>query len=876
MNFLKNTEKKNEKHNGGLDSITERKDTHSQGKRVELHLHTKMSAMDGLIAPKTAVRKAAGWGQKAIAITDHGVVHAFPAAYEEAKRQKESGNDIKVIFGIEGYMFDDSKCINNDGSMDYKAGVLYHVILLAKNQLGLENIYKLVSLSHLNYFYRKPRLPKSLIESHREGIIVGSTCKAGEVFRAVLRKDPLEVQEKIASFYDYLEIQPISNNRFLIEHGEVGDDEGLRNLNRQIVELGDKLGKPVVATSDAHYENPESKICRDIILSGQGYENIDTDYGMYMRTTDEMLEEFSFLGEEKARQTVIDNTNMIADMIEEVHPLPQERIIPVINGAEETLRRSCMEGAQKNYGNPLPHEISERLEKELDYLRKYGNSYIFVSAQNLIKKILEDGYPISTRGAVGSSLAAFMAGVTDINPLEPHYLCPNCKHIEWGNKELYDCGRDMPQKKCPECGNLMNQDGYTIPFATFFGIDGERDPDIDIKIEGEYLPYALKHLNDIFGKENIYKSGTVETITDRRAASLVTKYEKNKGIKFGSDERKELIRGIAGVKINTGQIPGKYLIVPEGHEISEFTPVQHPYNYTDYDEVSTHFDYNHLSQNIFALNILCNDALSMLKILKEMTGIGSDDVSFTDKKVIDLFSSSRELGIEPGYSAIDHGYAGIPGFSELNMRRVLREVKPKSFADLVRVYGLAHGTDAWQGNAQYYMKKGVAAISDVISTRDDIMNYLVRKGVDERTAFGIMDCVRRNRPLRLEQINVMCEQGVPSWYIESCIRIMYLFPRAHAVSFTMTAYRAAWYKLYYPKEFYAAYFKIQGGDVDMETIKGGPKAVIKRIEEIEHKKHPGSKELYEKSALEVAYEMMARGYGFQSIETMSVGIIECQ
>ena len=507
-----------------LERTQERQDTCEIGKRVELHLHTKMSAMDGLNEPDAVVKQAAAWGQPAVAITDHGVVQSFPDAAKEAKKQKEKGHDIKIIYGLEGYVFDDADCIREDGSIDYKKKPTNHIILLAKNQAGLKNIYKLVSYSHLDYFYRKPRLPKSVIQAHRDGIIIGSACEAGEVFRSVLNGLPQEETERIADFYDYLEIQPIINNQFLIDQGRIADKEGLRDLNRKIVELADRLGKPVVATTDAHYDKPESAIYRNILMAGQGYKDAENGQGLYMRTTDEMLEEFSYLGEERARQVVIDNTNKIADMVEEIFPVPKGKFPPKIPGAEETLRRTCMERAHSIYGDPLPDRIAERLEKELSSIINHGYAVMYVSAQMLVQKSLEDGYLVGSRGSVGSSLAATMAGITEVNPLEPHYICPNCKHLEWGDMNLYDCGIDMPPKNCPECGTPMNQDGFTIPFATFLGFDGDKEPDIDLNFAGEYQPYAHRYVDEIFGAKNVFKAGTIGTVATKTAYGFVKKY----------------------------------------------------------------------------------------------------------------------------------------------------------------------------------------------------------------------------------------------------------------------------------------------------------------------------------------------------------------
>ena len=773
------------------EKLPGRQDTWSGKKRVELHAHTKMSAMDGLNEPADIVNQAAEWGQPAVAITDHGVVQAFPDAAKAAKKLKAKGKEIKVIYGMEGYVFDDEGLIEEDGTIDYKARPTNHIILLAATQEGMKNIYKLVSYSHLDYFYKRPRLPKSVIRKHREGIIIGSACEAGELYQAFYHQKSHEEIVKIAEFYDYFEIQPLINNRFLTEDRTEGGRypdrrqltvEELKDINRAIVNLGDEMGKPVVATTDAHYDRDTSAIYRNIIMAGQGYKDAENGQGLYLRTTDEMMEEFSYLGEETARRVVIENTNKIADMIGELLPVPKGKFPPKIQGAEETLRNTCMERAHGIYGDPLPERIGERLEKELNSIISNGYAVMYVSAQMLVHKSLEDGYLVGSRGSVGSSFAATMAGITEVNPLEPHYICPKCKHLEWGDMENYDCGIDMPPKVCPECGTPMNRDGFTIPFATFLGFDGDKEPDIDLNFAGEYQPVAHKYVGTIFGEKNVFKAGTVGTIADKTAYGYVRKFYEEQGIPINKYEADRLTQHCTGVKRTTGQHPGGIVIVPEDHEIYEFCPVQHPANDVKSDIITTHFDYHKIDENLLKLDILGHNVPSMIRQLQDMTGIDPLTVPLTDRKVLSIFNGIEALDIKDPDYKFTHGSYAIPEFGTSFVRQMLDDTKPDKFADLVRISGFSHGTDVWLNNAQDYIKQGVATMREVISTRDDIMNYLMLKGIENKTSFQIMEDVRKNRPLKEDQLAVMKEHGVPDWYIDSCIKIQYMFPRAHAVA----------------------------------------------------------------------------------------------
>lgn len=823
-----------------------------------------MSAMDGLNEVENLVETAAFWGQPAVAITDHGVVQSFPDGANTAKKlKKKKGIDIKVIYGLEGYVFDDKDCHNEDGTIDYKKKPTNHIIILAKTQEGLKNMYKLVSYSHLDYFYKKPRLPQSIIEQYREGLIIGSACEAGQVYRAVLDGKSEEEIEEIAGFYDYLEIQPLINNQFLIDQGQIQNKEGLRQINRKIVAIGDKLGKLVVATTDAHYDEPESAIYRNILLAGQGYKDAENGQGLFMRTTDEMLEEFQYLGEEVAYKLVVENTNIIADSIDSILPVPTEKFPPRIKDADITLRTTCMEKAYNMYGNPLPEEIDERLEKELNSIINNGYAVMYVAAQMLVNKSLEDGYLVGSRGSVGSSLAATMAGITEVNPLEPHYICPNCKKLIWGDMNLYDCGIDMPEMDCPVCGAKMNQDGYTIPFATFLGFDGDKEPDIDLNFAGEYQATAHKYVGEIFGDKNVYKAGTVGTVASKTAYGYVMKFFDERQRPINKFEADRLSQCCTGVKKTTGQHPGGIIIVPDDHEIYEFCPVQHPANDTKSDIITTHFDYHKIDANLLKLDILGHNVPSMIRQLQDMTGVDPLQVSLTDRKVLSIFNGIEALEIKDPDYKFTHGSYAIPEFGTSFVRQMLDDTKPDKFADLVRISGFSHGTDVWLNNAQDYIRNGTATMREVISTRDDIMNYLILKGIEKITSFKIMEDVRKNRPLSDEQLEIMKSHGVPDWYIDSCIKIQYMFPRAHAVAYVMMSFRMAWYKVYYPVEFYATYFTSTVANFDAETILKGPRAILDKIDMTSAKgNNATAKEKDEILALEVAYEMYARGYEF--------------
>lgn len=829
----------------------------AESKRVELHAHTKMSAMDGLNDAEALVKQAIAWGQPAVAITDHGVVQSFPTAHHAA------GDKIKIIYGMEGYVLDDSDCIDENGNIDYKKKGTNHIILIVKNLTGLKNLYKMVSLSHLKYFYRRPRLPKSVIEEHREGLIIGSACEAGEVFRAVTSGQDEETVEKIAAFYDYLEIQPVANNMFMIGKGMARDEEQLKDFNRAIVSLGKRMGKPVVATTDAHYASPEEAIYRNILMAGQGYADDGGGQGLYLRTTDEMLEEFDYLDEDTARKVVIENTNMIADMCEDIAPVPDGKFPPKIQDSEKILKETCEKNAAEKYGTPLPDPIRERLDKELDSIIGNGYAVMYVAAKMLVEKSMSDGYLVGSRGSVGSSFAATMAGITEVNPLAPHYICPKCKHLEWGDEQEYDCGVDMPEKVCPECGTKMDQDGFAIPFETFLGFYGDKEPDIDLNFAGEYQGKAHRYVDEIFGGENVFKAGTIGTIASKTAFGYVMKYYDEKGLPVNKYEVDRLTTKCTGVKRTTGQHPGGIIIVPRGHEIFEFCPVQHPANDTKTDIITTHFDYHSIDQNLLKLDILGHDVPSMIKHLQDMTGLDPLKVPLKDPKVTGIFNGIEGLDIKDPDYKYTHGSYGIPEFGTKFVRQMLDDTHPDRFADLVRISGFSHGTDVWLNNAQEFIRSGQATMKEAISTRDDIMNYLILKGLPKGEAFQIMEKVRKGKGVTEERVALMKENDVPDWYIESCRRIKYMFPRAHAVAYVMMSYRIAYYKVYYPAEFYAVYLTTKIADFNWDVIQKGAKACLDRIDVIDMKgKEATAKEKDEVTVLEICYEMFSRGYDF--------------
>ncbi len=1034
-----------------------RREDNAEEKRVELHLHTNMSAMDAITKPDEVIKTAAAWGHKAVAITDHGNLQSFPVAMLTAGKL---GGKVKVIYGVEAYFVDDTQraaykgdgvtfddefvvfdiettglsAVNckiteigavivkngeildkfstfvnpevpipenivkltgitdemvadapkidealpkfldfcggrmlvahnaqfdtgfirvaaerlglpfenpfldtvavshyvNPDSKNHKLDTLaklynlgefnhhratddaemlamifdrmvsklreegigdisrmnyvmsekadplnlrtYHQIILVKNLTGLKNLYQLVSDSYLKYFRRNPRIPKTRLSELREGLIIGSACEAGELFRAVLDNKPESELLEIASFYDYLEIQPIANNTFLIEQGKAADEEALRDLNRRIVELGRKAGKPVVATCDAHYLDPEDEVYRRILLSGMKFKDADKETKLYYRTTEEMLAEFDYLGEDVAREVVITNPNMIADMVEVIKPIPDGNYPPHIDGAEEELTEKCYALAKEMYGDPLPVEVSSRLDRELESIIKNGFAIMYIIARKLVENSESKGYQVGSRGSVGSSFAATMGGITKVNPLPPHYRCLKCKYSDFTTfkEEQPDVksGFDLSPKTCPVCGEELYRDGHDIPFETFLGFYGDKVPDIDLNFSGDVQGDAHKFTEVLFGTGKAFRAGTIGTLAAKTAFGFVARYLEDKGISVNRAEVERLIAGCVGVKRTTGQHPGGIIVVPADHDVYEFCPVQHPADDPNSSIITTHFEFKYLHDTILKLDILGHDIPTKYKRLEEYSGTNILDVPMTDPKVYQLFTSNDPIGVTPQQINSETGTLGLPEMGTKFIRGVLMAAQPKTFADLLQISGLTHGTGVWLGNADELIKNGVCTISDVIGCRDDIMLYLIQKhDLDKSHAFKIMEDVRKGKGLKPEYEAEMIEHGVPDWYIDSCKKIKYMFPKAHAAAYVMDALRLAWYKIYYPIVFYAAYFTAAPSGFDAEIVMGGKDKVAAVIKEFTR---PGAelsqKEADTLDALNLVNECYQRGFSFLPVD----------
>ena len=1035
----------------------------AEDKRVELHLHTTLSAMDATIKPEEAVDTAARFGHKAVAITDHGNLQAFPLAMLEQEKLKKNGTDIKVIYGMEAYFVDDtaraifgesdnsfrdefvffdiettglsvlnceiteigavrckdgevleefnmlvnpgihipediteltgisdetvkdappisevlpkffdfigdsvlvahnasfdtgfiakaaeklglpfrnpfldtvamSRHINPDlqkhkldvlakyfklgdfnhhrasddakmlaaifykmtdklvdegiydldgltTAMSEKADPLklrtYHQIILVKNKTGLKNLYRLVSDSYLTYYRRFPRIPKTRLQENREGLIIGSACEAGELFRAILDNKPEAEIENIAKFYDYLEIQPISNNSFMLKNGMVNDEEGLRDLNRRIVALGHKLGIPVCATCDAHYLDDDDFVYRSIILAGMKFSDYDHDSHLYFRTTDEMLDEFAYLGEETAREVVIDNPNMIAEMIDTVRPIPNGNFPPHIEGSEEELTTKCHQLAKEWYGDPLPEVVSARLEKELGSIIKNGFAIMYIIARKLVENSEEKGYQVGSRGSVGSSFAATMAGITKVNPLPPHYRCPKCKWTQFFTNGEVGSGFDLPDKTCPECGERLIRDGHDIPFETFLGFYGDKTPDIDLNFSGDVQGDAHKFTEVLFGTGKAFKAGTLGTLADKTAYGYVMKYLDERHVSVNRAEADRMVWGIAGIKRTTGQHPGGIIVVPAEYDICDFSPIQHPADDPNSDIVTTHFAFTYLHDTILKLDILGHDIPTKYKRLEEFTNTNILEVPLSDPKVYRLFTSTEPLGVKPeDLYECQNGTLGLPEMGTRLVRGVLMDAQPKNFADLLQISGLTHGTGCWAGNADELIKSGTCTISEVIGCRDDIMMTLIHKyGLEKGLAFKIMEFVRKNKKglvIPQEMQDAMHANNVPQWYIDSLQKIRYMFPKAHAAAYVIDALRIGYYKIYYPCEFYGAYFTAAPDGFEAQMVMGGKDAVRHEIERLEKMKKDGV-ELTQKdngnlNVLQIVLEYYARGMKFLPVD----------
>ena len=758
-------------------------------------------------------------------------------------------------------------------SEEYKKLRPYHAIILARNYVGLKNLYKLVSLSHLHYFYKKPRILKSLYKKYSEGLILGSACEAGELYQAIELGRSDEEIEEIAQSYDYLEIQPIGNNEFLIRNGVVADKEALRDINRKIVELGEKLNKLVVATCDVHFMDPQDEVYRRILEAGQGYKDADNQAPLYLRTTNEMLEEFKYLGTEKAYEVVITNTNKIADMCEQISPISLEKCPPHIPGCEQTIKDIAYGKAHELYGETLPDIVQNRLDKELDSIIKNGFSVMYIIAQKLVWKSNEDGYIVGSRGSVGSSFVANMTGITEVNSLPAHYRCPNCKYSDFTDYG-YQNGFDLPDKECPKCGHKLDKDGMDIPFETFLGFNGDKEPDIDLNFSGEYQAKAHKYTEVIFGKGTTFKAGTIGTIAEKTAYGYVKKYFEERNIPVSSAETTRLSEGCTGIKRTTGQHPGGIIVVPKGREIYEFTPVQHPADDPNSDIITTHFDYHSIDQNLLKLDILGHDDPTVIRMLQDLTGIDPTKVPLDDKETMSLFRSTEALGVTPEQIKSKVGSYGVPEFGTKFVRGMLVDTKPTTFDELIRISGLSHGTDVWLNNAQDLVKDGTVTLKDAICCRDDIMIYLIKKGLDPNKSFKIMESVRKGKvakgkePKWEEYKELMKQHDVPDWYIKSCEKIKYMFPKAHAAAYVTNAFRIAWFKVHKPKAYYSAFFSIRASDnFDASCMIFGKEKVKNKMKEIDIQGNSAAKkdqDMY--PVLELVLEMYERGLKFLPID----------
>ncbi len=1026
-----------------------KKQDNAEKKRVELHAHTVMSAMDSVAKTGDLISLAASWGHEAIAITDHGVVQAYPDAFSAGEK-----NGIKIIYGMEGYLMGDTARLVYDEApmplngkfvvfdiettgfsakfdeiieiagvkvedgaiterfskfvrpqkqippriteltritndmvlgaesvdvvlkefLDFSKGCalvahnatfdvgflkkncerlgypfdfcyidtvglsrrfvtkikrhrlnnvakalgfqfeghhraindaeitarifltfvemmkregiedvsqinerlmsdaivkytdLYHVILLAKNMTGLYNLYKLVSTSHLDNFYKKPRLSREILAKHRDGLIIGSACEAGELYQAILSGKRQEEIEEIAKFYDYLEIQPLGNNAFMIRNQTVESEEELKQINREIVDLGETLNRPVVATCDVHFIHPEDAIYREVLFTGQDYDDAANQAPLYLRTTEEMLEEFSYLGRKKAYEIVVENTNMIAEQIEKIRPIPEETYPPEMPGATEDIQRMSDEKAHEIYGEVLPDIVRERMEKELVPIIKYGFSVMYMIAQKLVTKSLSDGYLVGSRGSVGSSFVAYLIGITEINSLPPHYICKNCKHAEFVTDGTYGCGADMPDKICPVCGEKYRKEGYDIPFETFLGFDGDKEPDIDLNFSGEYQSVAHKYTEELFGVGHVYRAGTIGTFAENTAFGYVKKYsEKNQKV-LNKAESMRLVKGLEGVKRTTGQHPGGVMIVPKANEIYQFSPIQHPANDNETDIITTHFDYHSISGKLLKLDILGHDDPTMIRMLEDLTGLDAKTIPIDDAPTMSLFTSTEALGASAEEIGSIVGTYAVPEFGTKFVRQMLLDTKPTTFGELMRISGLSHGTDVWTNNAQDLVREGTAKLSEVICTRDDIMLYLLQNGLPPLNSFKIMEKVRKGKGLSPEDEQLMRENNVPEWYISSCKKIKYMFPKAHAAAYVTMAFRIAYFKVHYPIAFYITYFTVRATEFDAELMLRGKERVISAIAELSAKPDATQKDKNLITILEVVNEMYARKISFLPID----------
>lgn len=890
--------------------IKAEKEDHAEEKRVELHLHTSLSDMDGISSPASLIKRAISWGHKAIAVTDHGVVQALPEAYNAAKGK------IKLILGMEGYLVDDEK-YPDFMELSNKQFKRHHIILLVKEDTSLDesipkeerkygrkNLYELISHSNVKTYKTRPLIPKSLLASKRDGLILGSACEQGELYQAILREEPEEEIEKIASFYDYLEIQPNGNNAFMLRtsdqeyiinkkgeekknlHWKVNTEEDLININKKIIALADKLGKPVVATGDVHFLDEKDAKFRAIIMASKGFDDADNQAPLYFKTTDEMLADFAWAGD-RAKEFVIDNPNKIADMVmDNIPPIPPGTFQPHIDGANEELTEKCWSMARELYGDPVPEYVASRLQRELDSIIGHGFGVLYVIAKRLVEESERNGYLVGSRGSVGSSLAAHFGGISEVNPLAPHYYCKNCKHSEFFLHGEYGSGFDLPPKNCPECGTPMKRDGHEIPFETFLGFDGDKEPDIDLNFSGEYQSRSHRYTEELFGKEYVFKAGTMATVADKTAYGYVMKYLDERNI-IGTPraEIDRLTKGCTGIKRTTGQHPGGMVVVPDKYTVEDFTPIQYPSNDAAKGTYTTHFDFkNSLHDTLLKLDELGHDNPTLYKYLEDSTGIPVMDVDLADPKLYQLITSTEPIGVSPEDIGCNTGTLAIPEMGTPFVIGMLEEAKPKTFADLLQISGLSHGTDVWLGNAQELIQNGTCTISEVIGCRDDIMTHLIHVAenyeretgkespLSKKDCFKIMEYTRKGKaPKELPPYEeAMKTIGVEQWYIDSCYKIKYMFPKAHAAAYVIAALRLAWYKIYYPIHFYSAYFTVRGGDLDAVSAVAGKNAVKAKMNEYNAKKKNNeaitAKEESTYVVNQIVIEMLARGIEFLPVD----------
>ena len=854
----------------------------SEEKRVELHLHTNMSAMDGISGAKDLVSRAAAWGHKAIAITDHGVVQSFPDACNTAAKA-----GIKIIYGMEGYLVNDDAFYDKYGFgvddeipdeyiEEVRAESTYHIIILAKNTQGLKNLYKLITDSNLKFFKRRPRIPRHRLMQHREGLLIGSACEAGELYRSMVDGKSDEELLKIADFYDYLEIQPTGNNAFMLRSNEeryahFKTVEDLENLNKKIIQISDKLGKFTVATCDVHFRDPDDAVYREILMTSMGFKDAALQAPLFFRTTDEMLAEFAYLGEETAKEVVITNTNKIADLCEaDMTPFPRGTFPPSLEGADEDLTRICWERTKRDYGDPVPPNVAARLEKELKSIISNGFGVLYMIAQKLVQNSEEHGYYVGSRGSVGSSFVAHAAGISEVNPLPPHYVCEKCKHSEFFEDGSVGSGFDLPPKNCPNCGMPMHRDGHDIPFETFLGFKGDKQPDIDLNFSGEYQFYAHRYTEELFGEDHTFKAGTIGTIAEKTAFGFVKKWLEVKGLVVNRAEEERLSKGCVGVKRTTGQHPGGMVVIPADNDAEDFTPIQHPADDVSGGLRTTHFDFHSLHDTILKLDNLGHDVPTFYKHLEDLTGVKVFEADVCDPKLYQLLTSPEPLGVTAEEISCETGTLSLPELGTPFVRQMLLDAKPKNFSDMLQISGLSHGTDVWLGNAQDLIKNKTCTISEVIGTRDSIMVYLMHKGLEPDMAFKIMEIVRKGNATKLltqDHINAMKAHDVPQWYIDSCMKIKYMFPKAHAAAYVIAAMRLAWYKVYYPTEYYATYMSVRGEDLDTVAIMNGRDAVKRCMQSITAKgKEATAKEENMFVAMQVVNEMMARGVEFLPVD----------